>query len=172
MGVPLPVVWETLLPYHETAVREATDTYFLTRLVENIKSGNGALYPGVTELLEKLSAMGHTIFIASNGLIPYLEAIVSHYRLNRWVTETYSIEQIETLDKGDLVAQIVAEYDIQDGFVVGDRLSDIVAAKANGLIAIGCRFYFSQDDELRQADHIIDGLAEIPDILATRHVSR
>lgn len=50
MGVPLPVVWETLLPYHETAVREATDTYFLTRLVENIKSGNGALYPGVTEL--------------------------------------------------------------------------------------------------------------------------
>lgn len=116
--------------------------------------------------------MGHTIFIASNGLIPYLEAIVSHYRLNRWVTETYSIEQIETLDKGDLVAQIVAEYDIQDGFVVGDRLSDIVAAKANGLIAIGCRFYFSQDDELRQADHIIDGLAEIPDILATRHVSR
>ncbi|WP_214754484.1 HAD family hydrolase [Exiguobacterium sp. s16] len=172
MGVPLPVVWETLLPYHETAVREATDTYFLMRLVENIKSGNGALYPGVTALLEQLSAMGHTIFIASNGLIPYLEAIVSHYGLNRWVTETYSIEQIETLDKGDLVAQIVAEYDIQDGFVVGDRLSDIVAAKANGLIAIGCRFYFSQDDELRQADHIIDGLAEILDILATRHVSR
>lgn len=172
MGVPLPVVWETLLPYHETAVREATDTYFLMRLVENIKSGNGALYPGVTELLEQLSAMGHTIFIASNGLIPYLEAIVSHYGLNRWVTETYSIEQIETLDKGDLVAQIVAKYDIQDGFVVGDRLSDIVAAKANGLIAIGCRFDFSQDDELKQADHIIDGLAEIPDILATRHVSR
>lgn len=172
MGVPLPVVWETLLPHHETAVREATDMYFLTRLVENIKSGNGALYPGVTELLEQLSAMGHTIFIASNGLIPYLEAIVSHYGLNRWVTETYSIEQIETLDKGDLVAQIVAKYDIQDGFVVGDRLSDIVAAKANGLIAIGCRFDFSKDDELRQADHIIDGLAEIPDILATRHVSQ
>lgn len=172
MGVPLPVVWETLLPYHETAVREATDTYFLMRLVENIKSGNGALYPGVTELLEQLSAMGHTIFIASNGLILYLEAIVSHYGLNRWVTETYSIEQIETLNKGDLVAQIVAKYDIQDGFVVGDRLSDILAAKANGLIAIGCRFDFSQDDELKQADHIIDGLAEIPDILATRHVSR
>lgn len=172
MGVPLPVVWETLLPHHETAVREATDAYFLTRLVENIKSGNGALYPGVTELLEQLSAMGYTIFIASNGLIPYLEAIVSHYGLHDWITSTYSIEHIKTLDKSDLVAHIVTTYNIQDGFVVGDRLSDILAAKANGLVAIGCRFDFSQDDELRQADHIIDGLAEIPDILATRHVSR
>ncbi|MFN4214768.1 HAD family hydrolase [Exiguobacterium sp.] len=172
MGVPLPIVWETLLPHHETAVREATDGYFLTRLVENIKSGNGALYPGVTELFKRLSGMGYTLFVASNGLIPYLEAIMSHYGLNRWITETYSIEQIDSLDKGNLVAQIVAKYDIQDGFVVGDRLSDILAARANGLVAIGCRFDFSQEEELRQADHIVDVLAEIPDILTTRHVSR
>jgi phosphoglycolate phosphatase-like HAD superfamily hydrolase len=39
---------------------------------------------------------------------------------------------------------------------VGDRLSDINAAKDNGLMAIGCRFDFAQEDELVQADATID----------------
>ena len=39
MGVPLPKVWEALLPNHSNEVREQTDAYFLERLIENIKSG-------------------------------------------------------------------------------------------------------------------------------------
>lgn len=65
--------------------------------------------------------MNCTLYIASNGLIPYLEAIVSHYGLHEWITATYSIEHIETLSKSDLVTHIVTTYSIQDGFVVGDR---------------------------------------------------
>ena len=165
MGVPLPKVWEALLPNHSNEVREQTDAYFLERLVENIRSGKGALYPNVKEVFSYLKENNCSIYIASNGLTEYLKAIVSYYNLDNWVTETFSIQQIQTLDKGDLVKTIIKKYDIKKAAVVGDRLSDINAAKDNGLIAIGCNFDFAQEDELAQADFVIDDLIELKTIL-------
>lgn len=165
MGVPLPKVWETLLPNHSKEVREQTDAYFLEQLIENISSGKGALYPNVYEVFSYLKEEGYSIYIASNGLTEYLKAIVGHYNLDDWVTETFSIEQIESLNKSDLVRHMIKKYDITSGAVVGDRLSDIKAAKDNGLVSIGCRFDFAQESELAQADLVIENLIELTAIL-------
>lgn len=166
MGVPLPKVWEALLPNHSIEVREQVDAYFLERLIENIKSGKGALYPNLQEVFCYLKENNYSIYIASNGLTEYLKAIVHYYNLDNWVTETFSIQQIQTLDKGDLVKTIIEKYDIKKAAVVGDRLSDINAAKNNELIAIGCNFDFAQEDELTQADFVIDDLIELKTILS------
>ncbi|MBK5505744.1 HAD family hydrolase [Bacillus sp. TH12] len=165
MGVPLPKVWEALLPNHSNEVREQTDAYFLERLIENIKRGNGALYPNVKEVFSLIKENNCSVYIASNGLTEYLQAIVSYYDLDQWVTETFSIEQIHSLNKGDLVKSILMKYDIKEAAVVGDRLSDINAAKDNGLISIGCNFDFAQEDELAHADLVIDDLMELKGIL-------
>ncbi|RLL43639.1 HAD family hydrolase [Oceanobacillus piezotolerans] len=165
MGVPLPKVWETLLPSHSIEDRKQTDAYFLRRLVENINSGKGALYPNVQEVFLYLKERNYSIYIASNGLIKYLEAIVHYYQLDNWVTETFSIEQIESWNKSDLVKSIIEKYDITDAAVVGDRLSDINAAKDNSLISIGCNFDFAQEGELSQADWIINDLDELKALL-------
>lgn len=168
MGVPLPKVWETLMPNHSMKERELTDTYFLERLLENIRNGNGALYPGVKELFGYLKENQCSIYIASNGLVDYLEAIVSYYCLDRWVTETFSIEQIDSLNKVDLVRSIVKKYGITKGAVVGDRISDINVAKENGLFAIGCNFDFAREDEMAQADIVIDGLLELKTMIGMK----
>ncbi|MDI2586244.1 HAD hydrolase-like protein [Psychrobacillus sp. NEAU-3TGS] len=164
MGVPLPKVWEALLPNHSDEVRQQTDAYFLQRLIENIRSGKGALYPNVKEVLEFLKESNCSIFIASNGLTDYLNAIVHYYNLDNWVTETFSIQQIQTLNKSDLVKNIIEKYKISNAAVVGDRLSDINAAKENDLIAIGCNFDFAKEDELAQAVWVIDDLNELKTI--------
>ncbi|WP_335870378.1 HAD hydrolase-like protein [Bacillus sp. 2205SS5-2] len=161
MGVPLPTVWEVLLPNHSIETREQTDAYFLESLIENIKKGKGALYPNVEDVFSYLNENNYSIYIASNGLVEYLKAIVNYYHLDKWVTETFSIQQIQTLDKGDLIQTIIKKYAIEKGAVVGDRLSDINAAKDNGLIAIGCNFDFAREDELAQADLVIDDLLEL-----------
>ena len=98
MGVPLPKVWETLLPDHTHEDRQYTDAYFLERLLENIRNGNGSLYPNVKEVFTFLKMNNCSIFIASNGLAQYLKAIVDYYNLDQWVTETFSIEQIDSLN--------------------------------------------------------------------------
>lgn len=165
MGVPLPIVWETLLPNHSIEVREQTDAYFLKRLVTNIKNGKGALYPNVKEIFSYLKENNFSIYVASNGLMEYLHAIVEFYQLNNWLTETYSIQQIESLNKSDLVRSIIAKHGITSAAVVGDRLSDIKAAKENGLISIGCNFDFAREDELSQAAIVIDDLLELKSII-------
>ncbi|ADE72652.1 MULTISPECIES: HAD family hydrolase [Priestia] len=165
MGVPLPKVWEALLPTHSDEIRKYTDDYFLKRLVENIRNGKGALYPNVKEIFSFLKENNCSIYIASNGLKDYLEAIVDYYELNNWVTETFSIQQIQTLDKGNLVKTIIKKYGIKSAAVVGDRLSDINAAKDNNLLAVGCNFDFAQADELAQADVVIDDLIELKTIV-------
>jgi adenosylhomocysteine nucleosidase len=165
MGVPLPKVWELLLPSHSVEVREQMDAYFLERLIENIKSGKGALYPHVEEVFSYLKEKNCSIFIASNGLKEYLKAIVTYYHLDQWVTETCSIEQINSLNKSDLVQSILQKYDISHAAVVGDRLSDIMAAKDNGLVSVGCNFDFAQEEELSQADIVIDDLIELQEIV-------
>lgn len=166
MGVPLPKVWETLLPNHSVEEREQTDAYFLERLIENISNGKGALYPNVKEVFSYLKENDCSIYIAINGLTEYLKAIVSYYHLDEWVTGTFSIQQIESLNKSDLVQSIIKKYGITNGAVVGDRLSDINAAKDNGLVSIGCNFDFAREDELSQADMVIDDLTELQTILS------
>lgn len=165
MGVPLPVVWETLLPDHTNIVREEANEFFHEKLIANINEGNGALYPNVEDVFSFLKNNGCSIYIASNGQIEYLQAIVRFYKLDRWVTETFSIQNIHTQNKSDLVQTIIKKYNIKKGAVIGDRLSDINAAKSNGLMAIGCNFDFAQEDELSQADIKIDSLLELRMIL-------
>lgn len=165
LGVPLPKVWEKLLPQHSDEERAKVDAYFLERLIENIRSGKGALYPNVKEVFRYLKENNYSIYIASNGLTDYLNTIVSYYHLDRWVTETFSIQQIQSLNKSDLVHRIVKKYGITTGAVVGDRLSDINAAKDNGLVSIGCNFDFAQEDELSQADVVIDDLIDLQSII-------
>lgn len=156
---------ETLLPNHSNEVRKQTDAYFLERLIENINCGKVALYQNLKEVFDYLKENNYSIYIASNCLVKYLQAIVNYYNLDNWVTETFSIQQIKTLDKGYLVKAIIEKYDIRNAVVVGDRLSDINAAKDNGLTAIGCNLDFAQEDELAQADFVIDNLIELKTIL-------
>jgi len=165
MGVPLSVVWETLLPAHSAEIHTMADAFFQHQLIRNIENNRGELYPHVEELFTYLKDENISIFIASNGLPNYLESIVSYYHLDRWVKEVFSIQQIQSKDKVDLVRAIIQKYKIQRGAVVGDRLSDIKAAKANGLYAIGCRFDFAQEEELAYGDFIINDLLEIREIL-------
>jgi phosphoglycolate phosphatase-like HAD superfamily hydrolase len=172
MGVPLPVVWETLLPNHSIEVRNYINELFHDCLIENINLGNGDLYPNVIEIFTFLLENNFQVFIASNGQSNYLNTIIDYYQLNHYITEVFSIQQINSIDKGILAGMILEKYNLSNGFVIGDRLSDILSAKKNALTAIGCRFDFAQEEELKHADYIINDLEEIKSIMDQYHVLR
>lgn len=160
MGVPLPVVWETLCPEHTIEIRKESNRLFQLALIEQILSGNGALYDEVESTLEKLSK-NHPLFIASNGQTAYLQAIAETYHLARWIKGIYSIDLVASGNKSELVSTVLQENNLQKGYVVGDRSSDIQAAFDNNLTSIGVRFDFSQETELEKANYIVDQFNEI-----------
>ena len=163
MGVPLPVVWETLCPMHAIEIREESNVLFHVKLIEQIRNHQGALYPHAEQTLAALSE-NYPLYIASNGQVDYLQAIVETYQLERFIKGIYSIQSIASGHKSDLVKRVVEENEIQYGVVVGDRSSDIQAAHDNQLQSIGVRFDFAQDNELQKADIIIDDLTALLNI--------
>ncbi len=163
MGVPLPVVWETLCPMHSVEIREESNVLFHEKLIEQIRNRKGALYPHAEQALAALSK-NYPLYIASNGQVGYLQAIVETYQLGRFIKRTYSIQSIASGHKSDLVKKVIIENGVQDGAVVGDRSSDIQAAHDNQLLSIGVRFDFAQDNELAKADIVIEDLTALLNI--------
>ncbi|MCH7322645.1 HAD hydrolase-like protein [Solibacillus sp. MA9] len=164
MGVPLTVVWETLCPQHTDEMRENTNRIFQSALIKLIENGNGALYEGIEYTLEKLE-QDYPLFIASNGQTAYLQAIVEYYQLSRWIKGVYSIDRIASGNKSELVALVIKEHSIKQGFVIGDRASDIKAAADNQLTSIGVDFDFAQENELQKADFVVKRFEEINTIV-------
>lgn len=164
MGVPLPVVWKTLCPNHSLEIRIKSNEIFHKKLIELIQAQKGALYADVERTLNELSKK-YPLFIASNGQIEYLQAIVETYNLDRFIQNTYSIQLIRSGHKSDLVQMVKNKNQIGNGYVVGDRSSDISAAKDNELIAVGVNFDFAQEDELKQADFVVNNFKEILELI-------
>lgn len=164
MGVPLNVVWERLCPHHSQELRQQSNDYFQLALIEQIQQGNGALYVGVETTLQKLSEY-YPLYIASNGQTAYLQAIVAHYRLDRWIKNIYSIDRVATNNKSHLVELLMKEQQIHKGFVVGDRASDINAALDNHLTSIAVNFDFAQLDEIKNAHYIVNHFPHILDCI-------
>lgn len=112
------------------------------------------------EALENIKIKGYSIYIASNGDKNYLKAISEKYGLQKYIINI-SINEIDTANKSDLVKYIIEKENIKPVYIVGDRLSDFQAGKDNGAKVIGCKFYFSQEEELMKADYVIESLKEL-----------
>lgn len=160
MGVPLVEVWLTLCPNLNEQQRTDINQYFTQQLITLIADGEGALYPHTEQVLATL-AETHPLFIASNGEIDYINAIMKYYKLDRFIEQSYSIQMISSSNKAQLVQLIKEEHHIAAGYMVGDRISDFDAAKENDLTAIGVTFDFSLEEELQQADYCIDALPQL-----------
>lgn len=134
---------------------------FQGALITHIEQGHGTLYPGAEATLLALKAADNPLYVASNGWNIYLDAIVKYYKLDRWLDGVYSIEDVASLKKSDLVRHILSNHQLAQATVVGDRISDFMTARANQLPVIGCRFDFSNETELAEADYIVSDLRDI-----------
>jgi phosphoglycolate phosphatase-like HAD superfamily hydrolase len=123
----------------------------------------------VKETLLALKERGFPLFIASNGVGPYVRGALEAKDLLSIFSGIYTAGDHQTKSKVDLVGLLKEQHRIKEGFMVGDRSSDVEAGKQNGLFVIGCRYagfpQFGQRDELAGADFVISSFAEILDVV-------
>lgn len=155
LGMTLEDLWKTLLPDANHEVKLVADRLMLQHELDLLKEGITDLYPGVREVLRELKSKDVSLFVASNGLEKYIDAVCEHFGLKAVFTDLYSAGRFQTKSKNDLVSQLINDYAIQQAVMVGDRRSDVEAGKANQLLTIGCDFGFAKPGELEQADQII-----------------
>lgn len=165
MGVPLNVVWRNILSKPSDRHIHMANRWFQNALIYCIGKGKSKMYEGAEDTLGYIKSKGYEIFIASNGDKDYLEALYQNHHMERFVTGVYSINDIETSSKSDLVKHIIQEEQVEPEYIVGDRLPDFIAGKNNDIHVIGCKFYFSKPDELVEADDVIESLVDLKKII-------
>ncbi len=165
LGVTLEQVWIEVMPNASDEIRQEADQLLLSYLIEELKNGHGELYEGVKETLAELSEMGIPLFIASNGLEPYIDAIVEAEGLHSVFQDLYSAGRFGTKSKTQLVSKLLNDYEIQSGVFIGDRKGDLVAGSQNGLTTIGCQFGFAHSNELEDADFIVKEFSKVGEII-------
>jgi phosphoglycolate phosphatase len=131
---------------------------------ELITAGLGSLFPGALEALEALRRDGFLLAMATNAGRPYMDAILDHFDVRRLFEECRCAGDGAAGDKSDLVRAIVASVGVEaaSSVMVGDRRSDIEAAKKAGTPSIGCTWGFGTSDELAEADALVRSFDELP----------
>lgn len=144
VGVPVHLVGEVIGHYR---------AYY-----RSIGIAQGAVYPGIRELLENLVASGHTLAVATQKPQGLAHTVLEHHGISRYFSSIRGSSDDETLDgvhlgKKEIIANALSDLATPDGVavMVGDRSQDVVGALANGIDCIGVHWGFAVDGELEAA---------------------
>ena len=122
----------------------------------------GKLYEGVIESLIRLKNLGFTLCICSNGNEVYIKQVSKKFRFNKIFCEISFNDN--KLSKSERVAIIKDKYKADKFIMVGDRTSDIEAARENNGISIGVTYGFGKDEPL-SADYVARDIKDVENII-------
>lgn len=113
-----------------------------------------AVYDGIPEALGALRAAGHRLVVCTAKPTEFAERILAHFGLRDAFEAVHGAELDGTrTDKAELMAWLLprAGIDPADAVMVGDREHDVVAARANGVRAVGVLWGYGSAAELAAA---------------------
>ena len=120
------------------------------------------LFPGAKELLTALAPHAD-LAIVSNGTAPYLRRCKDVFGLHGVFCRTVTSHPERT--KTQNLALLLSDMQPERAVMVGDRLGDIRAGKANGLPTIAACFGYGNDDEYAEADMRAETMQELQQML-------
>ena len=113
--------------------------------------GREILFPGVREMLEKLTASGISLYIASTGSHEHVEVLLRSGEIERYFHSVHCGQP----DKINMLGDIIGQTDKAAWLMVGDRLIDITAARANGISVFGAGMGYANSSEFTLFDRVI-----------------
>jgi phosphoglycolate phosphatase len=126
------------------------------------------VYDGIREVLEKLTAEGKKLVLATSKPILYAHQILEHFDLSRYFYfEAGANMDDSRTNKADVIAFALDECKLWDKtdkiLMVGDREHDVLGAKAHGIAALGVTFGYGSAEELKEAgaSRIVDSPLDI-----------
>lgn len=167
LGMLLDHIWKRILPETDVSVHHRACELLTAYQMEGLARGEGKLYDGVADTLRKLRENGIRLFVASNGLEPYVKGVIRAKGLEMLFEKEglYSAGQYQTGSKVELVKLLMDTHGGTGAWMVGDRSSDVEAGHGNGLYVVGCDYAgFGEEAELDQADTRITSFAQLLDL--------
>lgn len=110
-------------------------------------------YPGIRELLEKLRAQGHRLFVATSKPEDMSVEILEHFDLARFFDRICGASLDRSRSSKDaVIAYLLQQHGAGEQMVmVGDTVFDILGAAAHGIPAVGVAWGYGSVEEMEKA---------------------
>lgn len=123
------------------------------------------IYPGISDMLEKLKNAGFEIVLATSKPELYAVLIIEYFKLDSFFSKICGNDMKETRSsKSEIISYIKTFFtDIcgDNTIMVGDRKYDINGASAHGIDTIAVLYGYGTNDELVQAKYIVSNVDEL-----------
>jgi phosphoglycolate phosphatase len=165
-----PIAWSigTLLAkYNDTRAEDGIRIY--RARYSEVGLYDCTAFPGIPEMLAALHATGRPLCLATSKRRDFAERVVEYLGFSQYIPTVYGALPGGGLDdKKDMLRELlrVEGYDPAGTVMVGDRLHDIEAAKANNLRSIGVLWGYGGREELERvgADRIAATPADVVEL--------
>ena len=113
-------------------------------------------YPGIRELLEKLRADGHRLYVATSKPEQMSVDILEHFGLAQYFEIICgAATDLSRNSKEAVIAYLLEKYGMQTHAVmVGDTVYDVIGAKAHGIPTIGVSWGYGVVSDMEKAGAI------------------
>jgi phosphoglycolate phosphatase len=151
IGPPLRASFVRLLGAETSA--DLAVSYYRERF-SDVGLYENSVYDGIGEVLTKLCASGHRLFVATSKPHVFAERIIDHFGLRDHFERVFGSELDGTrVDKSHLLEYALKQASVDPArtLMIGDRSHDMVGAKNNGMKGIGVLYGYGTRDELLDA---------------------
>ncbi|NLV66292.1 MAG: HAD hydrolase-like protein [Spirochaetes bacterium] len=162
LGYPLPEIFRMLYPELDAEGRRLYAEIWTENLVSLILARKGILIDGAERIIPQLHAEGFTMLVASNGAREYVEAVLAAYNLKKYFSEPFLYAADGYGTKSGIVKEYMKVLEPGTFIMIGDRITDLDAARDNSIPFIGCAFGHAGIEEIGGEKYIVHGLDEVP----------
>ena len=163
-GLPIPSEAELRTfvgpPLHESFIRfgvpaEEADNaikIYRSRYIPIGKFENHP-YEGIREVLEKLKAAGHTLYVATSKPEAMSVEILEHFDLAKYfdIIAGASFDRSRST-KEDVIAYLLSRCgDFDEKIMVGDTAVDVIGARAHGIPTVGVAWGYGKVEDMVSA---------------------
>lgn len=119
-------------------------------------------YDGIPEMLDALHQAGIQTAVCSNASVRYITAVLNALHLMDHIDHIQHL--VDGLDKCATLKLLLEKVQPSKAVMVGDRIFDIEAARANRIPSVGCLYGFNPA-EAEKADYAVRSVPELTPIL-------
>lgn len=148
----------------ELAVKYFREHYNDTGIFEN------SVYPGISELLEKLYSSGHKLYIATSKPEKFAITVLEHFGISRYFAYIKGSDMSPDNKPKDKIINHVMETNSlvnSECIMIGDRYHDIRGAHINSIASIAVTYGYGSREELEKENptHFAGNAEEIKTLL-------
>lgn len=169
VGWPVPVILARLFAGIDPAAVELLSAEMLAVIGAHVARREGIVFPGVPETLDCLRRADFLLAVASNGRRAYVEAVLAANNLARYFVDRITVDGSGAVtEKSHILRAYVTRHRLTPSqlVMVGDRASDVEAARAVGCRFIGCDYGHGHRDEIAGAGPIVSHFDQLPGVIA------